>query len=47
MEAALAAAASRPTPGMPVIVGDFGARRALDRICERLDGISVPGRSTP
>jgi hypothetical protein len=36
--AALAAAASRSAPGMPAIVGDFGARRTLDRICERLDG---------
>jgi hypothetical protein len=36
--AALAAAASRPTPGMPAIFGDSGARRALSQICKRLDG---------
>jgi hypothetical protein len=36
--AAIIAAASRTTPGMPAIIGDFGARRQLERICRRLDG---------
>jgi hypothetical protein len=36
--AAIIAAASRTTPGMPDVVGDFGARRALERILQRLDG---------
>jgi hypothetical protein len=36
--AALIAAASRTAPSTPDIVGDFGARRRLERICKRLDG---------
>jgi hypothetical protein len=36
--AAIVAAASRTAPGMPDVVGDFGARRALERILQRLDG---------
>jgi len=35
---AIVAAASRTRPGMPTIVGDQGARRALENICRRLDG---------
>jgi hypothetical protein len=36
--AAIIAAASRTAPGMPDVVGDFGARRALERTLQRLDG---------
>jgi hypothetical protein len=36
--AALLAAASRTPPGAPVIIGDYGARDRLARICRRLDG---------
>jgi hypothetical protein len=36
--AAIIAAASRPPPGAPVIIGDYGARDTLARICRRLDG---------
>jgi hypothetical protein len=36
--AAIIAAASRTAPGMPDIVGDFGARHALERTLQRLDG---------
>jgi hypothetical protein len=36
--AAIVAAASRTAPGMPDVVGDFGARRALERTLQRLDG---------
>jgi hypothetical protein len=36
--AALLAAASRTPPGAPVIIGDYGARDTLARICRRLDG---------
>jgi hypothetical protein len=36
--AALLAAASRTPPGAPVIIGDYGARRALARILRQLDG---------
>ena len=35
---AIVAAASRTTPGMPDIAGDFGARRALEHTLRRLDG---------
>jgi hypothetical protein len=36
--AALIAAASRTTSGVPAVIGDFGARRQLERICRQLDG---------
>jgi hypothetical protein len=36
--AAIVAAASRTPPGAPVIIGDYGARDTLARICRRLDG---------
>jgi hypothetical protein len=36
--AAIVAAASRTPPGAPVIIGDYGARDRLARICQRLDG---------
>jgi hypothetical protein len=36
--AAIVAAASRTPPSAPVIIGDYGARDTLARICRRLDG---------
>jgi len=36
--AALLAAASRTPPGAPAVIGDYGARDTLARICRRLDG---------
>jgi len=36
--AAIIAAASRTAPSMPPIIGDYGARDALARICRQLDG---------
>src|SRR6516165_4777892 len=36
--AAIVAAASRTSPGAPAIIGDYGARGTLARICRRLDG---------
>jgi hypothetical protein len=35
---ALVAAASRTRPSIPAVVGDHGARLALENICRRLDG---------
>jgi len=36
--AAIVAAASRTSPGAPAIIGDYGARGTLARICRQLDG---------
>jgi hypothetical protein len=35
---AIIAASSRTTPGLPSIIGDRGSRKALEKICRRLDG---------
>jgi hypothetical protein len=36
--AAIRGALIKTTPGFEPIIGDFGARRQLERICKRLDG---------
>jgi hypothetical protein len=36
--AAILGALVKTTPGFEPIIGDFGARRRLERICRRLDG---------
>jgi hypothetical protein len=36
--AAIVAAASRTPPGAPAVIGDYGARNTLARVCRRLDG---------